>query len=169
VRGSTEKLKFRGKGAHLFDITIQDPDLARLVRRCQHLPGQRLFEYRDPNGKVRRVGSSDVNAYISEHGATGATAKTFRTWEGSTLAAEGLAKLADDSKPTQVSVRSVIGDVAAMLGNTPTVCRASYVHPVVIDRYLDGSLSTSWSKPAPTKPSGLAASERRLLRLLTTS
>jgi DNA topoisomerase I len=166
VRGSTVELKFRGKGAKMFDITVEDKDLARVVRRCQQLPGQCLFEYRRSDGTIRRVGSSDVNDYISRHGATGATAKTFRTWEGSTLAAEGLANGASDGKPTQSALKAVIEEVAAALGNTPTVCRASYVHPVVVDAYLDGSLPRLWSKPAPRAPSGLAPSERRLLRLL---
>ena len=166
VQGSTVELKFRGKGAKMFDITIEDRDLARVVRRCQHLPGQSLFEYRDEDGAIRRVGSTDVNEYVSRHGATGATAKTFRTWEGSTLAADGLANAAADKAPTKAVLKGVIEEVAATLGNTPTVCRASYVHPLVIDTYLDGSLPRLWSKPAPRAPSGLVASERRLLRLL---
>ena len=167
VQGSTVELKFRGKGARMFDITIDDRDLARVVRRCQQLPGQCLFEYRDEDGTIRRVGSSDVNEYVSRHGADGATAKTFRTWEGSTLAAEGLANGASDGAPTKSALKAVIDEVAATLGNTPTVCRASYVHPLVVDTYLDGSLPRLWSKPAPRAPSGLVPSERRLLRLLS--
>jgi DNA topoisomerase-1 len=166
VQGSKVQLKFRGKGAKLFDVIVEDRDLARLVRRCQHLPGQSLFEYRGEDGKVHRVGSTDVNEYVSRHGATGATAKTFRTWEASTLAAEGLAEMAKDTRPTASSLKRVIEQVAATLGNTPTVCRASYVHPAVVDTFLDGTLPQLWASPAPRSPSGLATNERRLLRLL---
>ncbi|MCU1361574.1 MAG: topoisomerase [Ilumatobacteraceae bacterium] len=165
VRGSTVQLKFRGKGAKMFDVTVEDRDLARLVRRCQQLPGQSLFEYVDDAGTIHRIGSTDVNEYISRHGATGATAKTFRTWEASTLAGDGLAALGE-IKPTASALKRVIEDVAATLGNTPTVCRASYVHPAVVDTFLDGTLPQLWTPPAPRAPSGLAPGERRLLRLL---
>jgi DNA topoisomerase-1 len=166
VRGSSVALKFRGKSAHLFDVTVHDRDLARLVRRCQHLPGQCLFQYLDEHGEVRPVGSSDVNEYVSRHGATGATAKTFRTWEASTLAADGLAQAAAEQDPSPKHLRAVVEQVAGTLGNTPTVCRASYIHPIVIDRYLDGSLGEEWAEPAPRAPAGLATAERRLLRLI---
>jgi DNA topoisomerase-1 len=164
VQGGAVHFKFRGKHAHLFDVTVEDRDLARLVRRCQALPGQSLFEYTDADGGIHQIGSSDVNNYVSRHGATGATAKTFRTWEASTLAAEGLAGV--DGTPTKSALKGVIEQVAGKLGNTPTVCRASYVHPVVVDTYLDGSLSDQWAQPAPRSPGGLNTSERRLLRLL---
>jgi DNA topoisomerase-1 len=166
VQGSTVRLNFRGKGAHLFDVAVEDRRLARLVRRCQHLPGQCLFQYVDDAGGIRQVGSTDVNEYVSAHGATGATAKTFRTWEATTQAAEHLARAASEAEPSKAALRSVVEEVAASLGNTPTVCRSSYIHPTVIDTYLDGTLPDRWSGTLPSAPSGLAAAERRLLRVL---
>jgi DNA topoisomerase I len=167
VRGSTIRFQFRGKSAKDVDVTVEDRTLARLVRRCQHLPGQCLFEYETDDGAIRAIGSADVNEYLSLHGAPGATAKTFRTWEGSTLAAEGLSVLAtDEVEPSVATVREVVADVAARLNNTPAVCRGSYIHPTVVDRYLNGSLLASWSRPVARTPALLAASEKRLLRLL---
>ncbi|MGD9999102.1 MAG: DNA topoisomerase IB [Ilumatobacteraceae bacterium] len=166
VRGSTVQLNFRGKGAHEFDVTVEDRRLARIVRRCQHLPGQCLFQYVDESGDVHNVGSTDVNEYVSAHGAAGATAKTFRTWEASTLAAERLAQAAEVDEPSSSALRAVVEEVAASLGNTPTVCRTSYIHPTIVDTYLDGTLPDRWGDRAPASPSGLAAAERRLLRLL---
>jgi DNA topoisomerase-1 len=166
VTGSTVTLNFRGKGAHLFDVTVEDPRLARIVRRCQHLPGQCLFQYVNEAGDVRQVGSTDVNDYVSEHGVAGATAKTFRTWEATTRAAELLAQSAAGDEPSKSGLRAVVEEVAASLGNTPTVCRSSYIHPTIVDTYLDGSLPERWGARAPSSPSGLAAAERRVLRVL---
>ncbi len=167
VQGATIRLQFRGKSAKDVDVTVEDRTLARLVRRCQHLPGQCLFEYETDDGAIRSIGSSDVNDYLSRHGVTGATAKTFRTWEGSTLAAEGLSvRAVDEDEPHVSTVRDVVSEVAGYLNNTAAVCRASYIHPTVVDRYLDGSLLTSWSRPVSRSPATLAASEKRLLRLL---
>jgi DNA topoisomerase-1 len=167
VKGATIRFQFLGKSAKHFDVTIEDRTLARLVRRCQHLPGQCLFEYETESGAVRAIGSSDVNDYLSLHGAPGTTAKTFRTWEGSTLAAEALSLRAiDEDEATASTVREVVAEVAAHLNNTSAVCRASYIHPTVVDRYMDGSLLSSWSRPVPRTPALLAASEKRLLRLL---
>ncbi|MBI5088957.1 MAG: DNA topoisomerase IB [Actinobacteria bacterium] len=165
VHGSTVSLKFRGKSAHLFDVTVDDPHLARIVRRCQHLPGQCLFQYLDESGSVRQVGSTDVNDYVGAHGAAGATAKTFRTWGASTLAAEQLARAARADEPSNAGLRGVIDEVAAALGNTPAVCRSSYIHPTIIDTYLDGTLPDRW-EATPRGPTGLVAAERRLLRVL---
>ncbi len=167
VHGATIRLHFRGKGAKHVDVAVEDRTLARLVRRCQHLPGQLLFEYENDEGAIRAIGSSDVNDYLSRHGAYGATAKTFRTWEGSTLAAEGLSlHAAGEDEPDVSTVRDVVSEVAAYLNNTPAVCRASYIHPTVVDRYMDGSLLMSWSRPVRRSPATLVASEKRLLRLL---
>ena len=167
VRGSTIRLAFRGKSAHEFDVHVGDARLAGIVRRCQNLPGQHLFEYRDEFGEVRHVGSSDVNAYLSEHAAPGLTAKTFRTWNATVRAAEGLSEAgARAETPSKQVLNEIIDDVAAHLGNTRAVCRNSYIHPVVVQSYVEGTLVQRWQRPVSDRPSGLTAPERRTLRLL---
>jgi DNA topoisomerase-1 len=167
ISGSELELRFRGKGGKQFDVTVHDRRLAHLVRRCQHLPGQALFKYRTSSGTLRQVSSNDVNDYLSEHGAPSSTAKTFRTWEASLIAATDLVRMAKgEPEPRKVSATVAIEDVAEHLGNTPTISRKSYVHPAVVDHYLDGTLLKRWARPAPRGPSNLSAAERRLLRLL---
>ena len=104
---------------------------------------------------MRPIGSQDVNAYLSEHAAPGTTAKTFRTWNATVMAAELLAEAAQADEPTKRVVTETVRAVASELGNTPTVCRTSYVHPFVIVSYLDGSLLPAWQRPAGAKPTGL--------------
>ncbi|MGZ4700303.1 MAG: DNA topoisomerase IB [Ilumatobacteraceae bacterium] len=167
VRGSTIRFTFRGKSAHDFDVRVDNARLAKVVRSCQHLPGQQLFEYTAEDGMARSVGSSDVNTYLAEHGAPGMTAKTFRTWNATVRAAEGLADMAMlEEVPTKRVVNAVIDQVADHLGNTRSICRTSYVHPAVVDAYLDGSLMKPWRRPVGRRPAGLLDSERRTLRLL---
>ena len=131
VRGSTIRLAFRGKSAHRFDVRVDNPRLAKIVRRCQHLPGQQLFEYRSDQGEVRRVGSSDVNAYLVEHAGPGVTAKTFRTWNATVRAADWLAAASEhDGPPTKRMLNEVIDEVADHLGNTrPSAGRATCTRP----------------------------------------
>ncbi len=167
VRGTRIQLRFRGKIAHEFDVRVDDATLAAIVRRCQHLPGQDLFRYRDERGDVRTVTSTDVNRYLSEHGAPTATAKTFRTWNATVGAAAGLAAVvSSEPQPSARTLNQVIDTVADSLGNKRAVCRSSYVHPTVVDAYLDGRLGRSWARPVGTRPSGLLADERRTLRLI---
>ena len=167
VRGTTIRLTFRGKSAHDFDVFVDNARLAKIVRACQHLPGQQLFEYAEVDGMVRAIGSSDVNTYLAEHGAPGMTAKTFRTWHATVRAAEGLADVAAiEEAPTKRVLNAVVDQVADHLGNTRSICLKSYVHPAAVDTYLDGSLVKHWRRPIGRRPSGLMDSERRTLRLL---
>ncbi len=167
VRGTMIRFTFRGKSAHDFDVVVDNARVARIVRSCQHLPGQQLFEYVAEDGSVRVIGSSDVNTYLGEHGAPGMTAKTFRTWNATVRAAEGLADIAGlEEAPTRRVLNAVIDQVADHLGNTRSICRNSYVHPGVVDAYLDGSLMKRWQRPVGHRPAGLLDSERRTLRLL---
>lgn len=166
VRGSTIRLAFRGKSSHDFDLRVDNARLAGIVRKCQHLPGQDLFEYKDSDGEVRRVSSNDVNQYLTEHAAPGVTAKTFRTWNATARAAEGLAAASENGPATKRMLNDVVDAVAHHLGNTRAVCRKSYVHPVVVEGYIDGSLLRSWRRPVATRPSGLTIPERKTLRLL---
>ena len=167
VRGSTIRLAFRGKSAHEFDVRVDNARLAKIVRRCQHLPGQQLFEYRAEDGAVRRIGSNDVNSYLAEHAGAGVTAKTFRTWNATVRAADGLAAASEHSdSPTKRVLNEVIDAVADHLGNTRAVCRTSYVHPAVVESYVTGTLLPSWRRPVGAKPAGLTVVERKALRLL---
>jgi DNA topoisomerase-1 len=161
------ELSFVGKAGHKFAVRVDSPRLARIVRRCHDLPGQQLFQYLDAEGMPRPVTSADVNAYIRELTGTEATAKTFRTWGATVLAAEILAAEETPQSEAQGArfVNAAIDQVAARLGNTRAVCRTSYVHPTVISSFLDGTLAQRWVPPRRA-PQGLTESERRLLGLL---
>ena len=167
VRGSTIHFEFRGKSAHDFDVTLENRRLARIVRSCQHLPGQQLFEYKSLDGTVRRVDSADVNAYLGEHARPGATAKTFRTWNATVRAAEALfVATQDEEKPTASVLNAAIDQVADHLGNTRAVCRNSYIHPAVVEAYLEGTLAGRWQRPVGQRANGLSVSEKKTVRLL---
>jgi DNA topoisomerase-1 len=167
IRGNTIRFAFRGKSAHDFDVSVDDARLARIVTRCQHLPGQQLFEYRTDAGEVRRVTSSDINEYLTEHAGFGVTAKTFRTWNATARAAEGLAAVSESGEsPTTRALNEVIDEVADHLGNSRAVCRNSYIHPTIVTAYTAGTLLPSWRRPVGTRPGGLTVVERKTLRLL---
>jgi DNA topoisomerase-1 len=142
VRGSKIRFEFRGKSGIEYEIDLKDPRLATVVQKCQDLPGQQLFQYVDGNGEVRDVGSDDVNEYLREISGREFTAKDFRTWAGTSLAARALREFEDfDSQAAaKRNITRAIERVAARLGNTKTVCRKCYVHPAVIEAYLDHSL-----------------------------
>ncbi len=169
VRGSVLRLRFRGKSGVPHEVALDDPRVARIVRRCQELPGQELFVYADPAGDVRSLDSSAVNDYLHEAAGERFTAKDFRTWHGSVQALE-LARRAcpaADGKP--LAVPRIVAEVARQLRNTAAVCRKSYIHPAVLD--FCGNLHRrplpAWlCGAARAVPKGLRAPEWRLLRLL---
>jgi DNA topoisomerase-1 len=137
------RLSFRGKAGVEHEYAVHDPRIARVVRRCHHdLPGEHLFGYIDHVGTAHAIGSGDVNDYLHEVGGEEITIKDFRTWGGSVLCHRLLcdAGRADSEHEAKSMVVATIKVVAARLGNTPAVCRASYIHPLVISAYLDGSL-----------------------------
>lgn len=163
--GGGLRLRFRGKSGVWHERVVGDRRLARIVRRCRDLPGQDLFQYVNGDGVPRSVGSADVNDYI--RGAAGGefTAKVFRTWAGTVKAAVKLAaREAPGSKAAaNRAVVEVVKEVAADLGNTPAVCRKSYVHPALIDAFCTGGLKLRRpSRP----PEGLSADEAAVLRFL---
>jgi DNA topoisomerase-1 len=139
VSATRLRFRFRGKGGKSRELEISDPRLARIVRRCQVIPGQELFQYVDEQGEVRSIGSEDVNTYLREISGTDFTAKDFRTWAGSVLATVALRRRAAPRSRSQArrNVVRAIAEVAEQLGNTPAVCRRSYVHPLVVARYLE--------------------------------
>ena len=150
VRGSEVKFRFRGKHGIEHEISIEDKHLARIVKRCRDLPGQELFGYVDENGAAVDVTSGDVNDYLREIAGAEFTAKDFRTWAGTKLAAMALQefeKFQSDAEAKH-NVTTAIESVSKMLGNTPAICRKCYVHPAVLDAYLDGTLAESLQKKA---------------------
>jgi DNA topoisomerase I len=142
VDGSTVRFEFRGKGGKRHDVDVRDRRVARIVERCQDLPGQTLFQYLNEDGERQTIDSADVNEYLREISGQDFTAKDFRTWAGTILAALALRELEAFDSETQAkkNVVRAIEAVAERLGNTPAVCRKCYVHPAVVDAYLDGSM-----------------------------
>ena len=142
ITGGTVHFKFRGKSGVEHEIDLNDPRLAKIVRKCQELPGEELLQYVDDEGNVRDIGSADVNQYLQDITGQPFTAKDFRTWAGTVLAARALQEFqqVDSQAQAKKNVVNAIEQVAMKLGNTRAVCRKCYIHPTVINSYLDGSL-----------------------------
>ena len=140
--GAEFAFEFRGKSGKLHKVSLRDRRLARIVRACQELPGQELFQYIDAEGVRRDVDSADVNAYLQEITGEPFTAKDFRTWAGTVLASLALSEFEtfDTQAAAKRNLTRGIEHVAGRLGNTVAVCRKSYIHPAILDSYLDGSL-----------------------------
>ncbi|HUG73713.1 MAG TPA: hypothetical protein VMK82_09835 [Steroidobacteraceae bacterium] len=140
--GTGASLRFPGKGGTLHDVPIEDRRLAALVRKCQHLPGQHLFQYVDEDGRRHDVDSGQVNAYLREHVGDGFSVKDFRTWHATRRAFELLLKVPLPEPCTEAACRravnEVICQVARQLRNTPAVCRKSYINPVVLKAWREG-------------------------------
>jgi len=134
LKGAQLRLRFRGKSGVARSVTVDDPAVARVVRHCQSLPGQELFQYVDDAGETRSVGSADVNDYLRAASGGEFTAKDFRTWHGSVHALElALANRTGGDDAAPASARTLLAQVANLLGNTVAVCRKSYVHPRVLE------------------------------------
>ncbi|HET8727471.1 MAG TPA: DNA topoisomerase IB, partial [Alphaproteobacteria bacterium] len=142
IEGGTIRFRFRGKSGKQQEVTLRDRRLAGVVRKCEELPGQELFSYIDDEGVPRDVGSADVNDYLREIGGEAFTAKDFRTWAGTVLAAMALQEFErfDTKAAAKRNVTQAIEQVAARLGNTPAICRKCYVHPEIVRSYVDGGL-----------------------------
>jgi DNA topoisomerase-1 len=167
VRGRRVEFRFTGKSGVHHAVALDDPYLANEVRRCQELPGQTLFEYRDASHRLRKVGSSEVNEYLAAIAGPNVTAKDFRTWWATVSTFVRLRRAGP--KPTararKRAVLSAIDEVARQLGNTRAVCRKGYVHPRVLDAYERGLLAAY--RPPDTRPrAGLSADERAVVALL---
>ncbi|KAA6458221.1 DNA topoisomerase IB [Acidobacteria bacterium AB60] len=172
VEGSKVHFKFRGKSGKVHEIDLSDRRLARIIKRCQDLPGYELFEYLDDEGNPRSVDASDVNEYLRTITNEGFTAKDFRTWAGTVLACALLRELnvCDSQSQSKKNVVRAIASVAEMLGNTPSVCRKCYVHPAVIESYMGGTMMKVFEdqvkKEAARSKHALRQEELDLLRLL---
>jgi DNA topoisomerase-1 len=143
VNGSDLKFHFKGKGGKTWRLQVRDRRIARIVRACQELPGQELFQYFDESGELRNVTSSDVNSYLREITGREISAKDFRTWHGTVLAALALHEVEgfEGKAALKRNIKAAIEQVAARLGNTVTICRKCYVHPEILQAYAEGQLS----------------------------
>jgi DNA topoisomerase-1 len=161
VSGPMVRFRFRGKSGKDHVVTVRDRRLAAIVEQCHALPGPSLFQYLDARGRRRGVGSEDVNAYLRRITGRDFSAKDFRTWSGTVLAAVALEKRGAAATRTQAKrhVVAAVEAVADRLGNTAAIARKSYVHPAVVDGYLDGSLGAGMAAPA-----GSDVETRRLRR-----
>lgn len=142
IEGAEMRFVFKGKSGKQWNLQVKDRRVAKVVKACQDLPGQHLFQYLDENGERQAVTSADVNAYLREITGQDITAKDFRTWAGTVLAALALKEFeaVDTQAAAKKNVRAAIESVASRLGNTPTICRKCYIHPEVVNSYLDGGL-----------------------------
>jgi DNA topoisomerase I len=149
VEGSRIVFRFRGKSGKDHEVDVRDRRLARVVAQLEQLPGQELFRYRDDDGELRMISSDDVNAYLREISGEDLTAKDFRTWAGTVLAARALAQLgpARNERIARKRVVEAIDVVSARLGNTRAVCRKAYVHPGILDAYAAGDLPPALRRP----------------------
>lgn len=144
VHGEKLSFSFRGKSGKHHEMEVRSPKLAAIVKRCRELPGQELFAYLDETGRPVDVTSGDVNDYLYEISGKSFTAKDFRTWAGTVLAAQALKEFEKFETPAEAkrNMLDAIRRVAGRLGNTPAICRKCYIHPVIFETYLDGSLVT---------------------------
>jgi DNA topoisomerase I len=170
ISGSNLRFEFRGKSGKMHKVDLNDRRLARIVARCQDVPGEDLFQYLDDDGVRQSVGSGDVNEYIREISGQEFTAKDFRTWNGTLLAVDALSEIGafTSQKHAKSNVLQAIDRVAERLNNTRSVCRKYYVHPAVLESYLAGSMVEHLGKG--TKQSlkdDLASDEAAVVRLLT--
>ena len=150
VKGATVHFRFRGKSGIMHEREVEDPRVAKVMRKLADLPGQELFQYVDDEGEVRNVTSQDVNDYLREISGEDFTAKDFRTWAGTVMAAIALNEVGAFENKTQAkrNVRDAIHAVSKMLGNTPAICRKCYVHPIVLENYLSGAAIEGLKKRA---------------------
>lgn len=142
ISGSTVRFQFRGKSGVEHDIEVRDRRLAKIIKCCRDIAGQELFQYIDDNGDRQSIDSGDVNEYLKEVTGQDFTAKDFRTWAGTVLAARELHGIGEFSSQTEAkkAIVQAIKTVSQHLGNRPATCRKYYVHPTILDCYLDGSL-----------------------------
>lgn len=170
IDGNQVRFRFKGKSGKEWDLGLKDRRVARIVRAAQDIPGQHLFQYLDEVGKRQKITSTEVNAYLRDVSGQNVTAKDFRTWTGTVLAALALAEYekCDGQAAAKRNIREAIERVSARLGNTPTICRKCYVHPQVIDAYLADELKLELREEIEDdlQHPGLRPEERQVLEFL---
>ncbi len=172
VSGSRVKFQFRGKSGVQHELELNDRRIARIVKQCRDLPGYELFQYFDENSDRQTISSEDVNAYLQEITGEEFTAKDFRTWAGTVAVAKSLTELGAFTSQTQAknNITQAIKQAAKQLGNRPATCRKYYVHPAIIDAYLDGLLLSTMEQQeeldTEDSPHSLSPQERGVLAVL---
>ena len=169
VRGAEVRFRFRGKSKRPHEVDVTDRRVAKVIAKCQDLPGQDLFQYVDEDGEVQDITSQDVNEYLRQIAGEDFTAKDFRTWGGTVLAAMALSTQEDfqTKKQAKSNIKTAICAVAELLGNTPAVCRKCYVHPVIVEAYLNRTRIAGLNGSAKTlKQPDLRTAERAVLKFL---
>jgi DNA topoisomerase-1 len=172
VKGSTLTFSFRGKSGIMHEVPVKDLRIARIVSKLQDLPGQDLFQYIGDDGKRYDVTSQDVNQYLHEITGEDFTAKDFRTWAGTVLAAMALNHLGPSAtkKEARATIKNAVTAVSKLLGNTPAICRKCYVHPAVFETYLSGEsiegLKQKTAEALDTESIDLEAGEKAILKFL---
>jgi DNA topoisomerase-1 len=168
VNGTAVAFRFKGKSGVLHDVHFKDPRLSRIIASCQHLPGQRLFEYVDEKGTIHKVGSADVNAYLKDSTGGDVTAKDLRTWSGSAKALDVLRRMGPSDSGSERARKArelvVVKETASHLRNTVAVCRKYYVHPAVFEADRAGRVKKAFSHARTGR--GLSHTERALASLL---
>jgi DNA topoisomerase-1 len=169
VEGARLRFRFRGKSGRQHEVDLTDRRIAKIVSKCQDLPGQDLFQYVGDDGEAHSVTSQDVNDYLREITGEDFTAKDFRTWGGTVLAAIALSAQAkfESRKQAKANIKNAICAVAETLGNTPAICRKCYVHPAVLDAYLAGTQIAEFAQAIkPPQKLDLRAVEKAILKFL---
>jgi DNA topoisomerase-1 len=169
VRGAQVRFRFRGKSGRQHEVDVTDRRVAKVIAKCQDLPGQDLFQYVDEDVQVQNITSQDVNEYLRQVAAEDFTAKDFRTWGGTVLAAMALSRQDDfeTKKQAKANIKTAICAVAELLGNTPAVCRKCYIHPGIIEAYLNQTRIVGLSGDTKAlEPPNLRAAEHAVLKFL---
>ena len=171
VEGAEVRFQFAGKSGKQWSLAMRDRRVARIIRACQELPGQDLLQYFDEDKELRAVSSGDVNAYLRAIAGADITAKDFRTWAGTVLMTRFLKQSGAFESATQAkrALSAAVKQVAQALGNTPAVCRKSYIHPAISSAYLEGALVLEDAEVAsgPRERTGLRPEEAAVLALLS--
>lgn len=164
VKGARVRLRFKGKSGVQHDVTVQDRRIAAVLKRCLDIPGQELFQYRTRDGELRSIDSACVNSYLKRAARADFTARHYRTWAACVYTLRQLQRsMAGGIPVSQAVMARVMAKTAARLGNTPAICRKCYVHPALVDAYLQERLPPVVSLKTP---SGLTADERRFVAFL---
>jgi DNA topoisomerase-1 len=170
VKGAQVMFRFRGKSGRQHEVDVTDGKIAKVIAKCQDLPGQDLFQYVDEDGEIRDVTSQDVNEYLRQIAGEDFTAKDFRTWGGTVLAAIALGKQEEfqTNKEAKSNIKTAICAVAELLGNTPAVCRKCYIHPLIVESYLSRTRIAGLNNTKSLGAPNLRRAERAVLKFLGT-
>src|SRR5436309_9266610 len=168
IKGAQVRFRFRGKSGRQHEVDVTDRRVAKVIAKCQDLPGQDLFQYVDEDGKVKDVTSQDVNDYLRQITGEDFTTKDFRTWGGTVLAAIALSRQEEfqTKKQAKSNIKTAICAVAELLGNTPAVCRKCYIHPVIVEAYLNRTRIAALNGTKSLEPPNLRRAERAVLKFL---